>query len=42
MAEDKQKEEVVHNVKDEKSLPRKWKICFIVSFWAAEKGSRRG
>ena len=42
LAEDKQKEEVVHNVKDEMSLPKKWKICFIFSFWEAGKVVEEG
>ena len=42
LAEDKQKEEVVHNVKDEMSLPRKWKICFIFSFSGRLRSGRGG
>ena len=42
LAEDKQKEEVVHNVKDKILFPRKWKNCFILSFSGRLRSGRGG
>ena len=42
LAEDKQKEEVVHNVKDKILFPGKWKNCFIFSFSGRLRSGRGG